>query len=102
SPDQVRHRHRPVLGRCQVRRGHDDVADVAPGQLEPAGEEVEVDVVGAGKLRPQVALPEAVAVLLFRHGEVDNGVEAAGEGLVDVGTEGGRQDRRAVEEINAV
>lgn len=70
-----------------------DVADVAARQLERAGQEVEVDVGGAGDAGAQVGGPQAAAVVVFGQGEVDDGVEAAGEGLVGVGAQVGGQDR---------
>ena len=48
----------------------------------------------------QVALPEPAAVLLLGHREVDDRVEAAHEGLVDVGAQVRGQDRQAVEPLH--
>src|SRR5205823_7637942 len=87
--DEIAHGDRPAFTRGEVRTGDGDVADVAAGQPEGMGEEVEVDVVLLRQLRAQVLLPEAPAVLVLRHREVDDGVEAAGEGLVDVGPQVG-------------
>ena len=69
-----------------------DVADVAAGQLELPGEEVEVDVVAGGAVVRQVALPQPAPVRLVGQREVDDDVEPAHERLVDVAAQVRRQD----------
>src|SRR5579859_7861867 len=46
GPHQVGHRHRARLLGGEVRGGQGDAADVAAGQLEPLGEQVEIHVRG--------------------------------------------------------
>ncbi len=88
------------LGGGEVGRGDADVPDVATGQLEPEGEEVEIDVVGLGQRGRQVALPQQAAMLLFGQREVDDRIEPANERLVDVRPKVGGEDREAVEHFH--
>ena len=72
-----------------------------PDELERARAEVEVDVVGDGQGRRRGTGPTGrAAQLLVGRREVDDRVEPAGERLVDVGAQVGRQHRQAVEGLH--
>ena len=84
----------------QVGGGHGHAADVAAGQLERLGAEVQVEVVARGTPRPGTGPTSARRRSTSGGGEVDDEVEAAGEGLVDVGPQVGGQDGDAVERLH--
>src|SRR5690242_3077872 len=82
ASDEVGHGHRSRVAGGGVGSADGDIADVAAGEAEGGGEEVEVQVVGLRELGAEVLFPQSAAVVFFGHGEVDDGVQAAGEGFV--------------------
>ncbi len=90
----------PGRGGREVGRGHADVPDVAAGEAELAGEEVEVQLALARDPVREVAHPEPEAVLLLGQREVHDRVQPPGERLVHVGAQVGGQDGDAVEALH--
>src|SRR5690606_39630437 len=74
-------------------------ADGAAGQLEGGGAEVEVEPVGARQRGGEAAVPQPGPLRDVRQREVDDDVEAAGERVVDVRPEVGREHGEAVEAL---
>src|SRR5215210_1386625 len=93
--DQVAHRDASSVLRREERCGEGDVTDRAAGQLELPGEEGNVDVRVERRRVGQEQLPDPLAVVGLREGEVDHEVEPPEERLVEVLPEVGREDHRA-------
>ena len=71
-----------------------------PDSSKASGAEVEVEVLGTRHARGQASVPERPPQTHVRRRKVDDHVEAAGEGLVDVGPQVGGQDGEAVEGLH--
>ena len=70
-----------------------------PESSNAALDEVEIEVV-AQRQRGDAVLPQPPATRRIGEGEVDDRVEAAGEGVVDVRAQVGRQHGEAVERLH--
>ena len=73
-----------------------------PVSSNATAQNVEVEVVAERQRRGEAVSPQLQPQLLGRRREVDDAVEPAGERLVDVGAQVGRQDRQAVEGLHAL
>src|SRR5207302_5596185 len=86
----------------QVGGGQGGVADAPAGELEGPGHEVQVEIVGLREAWPEVDGPQLAAIVFLGQGEADDGVEAAGEGVVHVGPQVGGEDGQPVEQLHAL
>ena len=90
------------VGRRHEGRADGDVLDVAARELEAAGEEVEVHVVGDGRGVGEVSPPEAIAVGLLGKGKLDRQAHPPEESLVDVLPQVRGEDDNALELLDAL
>ena len=72
--------------------GHQDVFDIASGDVESLGQEFEVDVFTPGNLFRQESLPYPAPMFVIREGKLDHKLHAPDEGLVHILHEIGGQD----------
>src|SRR4051794_31889164 len=82
--DQVGHADRVAAVGGRVAGGQRDRADVAAGELEGLGAEVEVDVWCARRAASEAEIPQPPPAVRVRRLEVDDRVEPARERVVDV------------------
>ncbi len=99
---EVSHGDAAAVARGKEGRRQGDVADVAAGQLEPARQEVEVEIVVERRLVGPDALPDALPVAGVRKGELDREVNAPHERVIHVLAQVGRQDDGALVLLHAL